>query len=76
MNTHSGRAESKNFRILLDSGSISSIVMGKLTSNIKSKETGKSMWKNQAEEFTTSKKVNEDFFLLEFSATKIVTWVH
>ena len=32
------------------------------------------MWETQSGKFTTSKKVNIDFFLLEFSATNIVTW--
>ena len=32
------------------------------------------MWKTQAGKFTTSKKVNIDFYVLEFSATKIVAW--
>ena len=32
------------------------------------------MWETQAGKFTTSKKVNIDFFSPDFSATKIVTW--
>ena len=32
------------------------------------------MWETQAGNFKTSKKVNVDFFLPEFSATEIVTW--
>ena len=32
------------------------------------------MWETQSGKFTTSKKVNIEFFLTEFSATKIVTW--
>ena len=32
------------------------------------------MWETQAGKFTTSKKVNVDFFLTDFSATKKVTW--
>ena len=31
------------------------------------------MWENQSGKFTTSKKVNIDFLLPKFSATKIVT---
>ena len=74
MNTCSGRAKFKNFQILFDSGSSSTIVIGKLMSKLKPKESGKTMWKTQAGKFTTSKKVNIDFCLPEFSATKIVTW--
>ena len=47
--------------------------MGKLTSKIKTKESEKTTWYTQARKFTTSKKVNVDFCLPEFSATKIVT---
>ena len=32
------------------------------------------MWETQAGKFTTSKKVNVDFLLPEFSATNTVTW--
>ena len=32
------------------------------------------MWENQAGKFMNSKKVNAEFFLPEFIATKIVTW--
>ena len=35
MNTRSGRGENRNFWILLDSGSSSTILMGKLTSKLK-----------------------------------------
>ena len=74
MNTRSRRAKLKNFRIILDSGSSSTIVMGKLTSNLKSKETAVTNWETQGGNFTTSKKVNIYFCLPEFSAAKIVTW--
>ena len=41
MKTHSGREKFKNFRILLDIRSSSVIVMGKLKSKLKTKESGK-----------------------------------
>ena len=37
INTRNGREKFKNFRILLDRGRSSTIMMGKLTSNLKSK---------------------------------------
>ena len=43
-------------------------------SKLKAKKTSKTMWENQAVKFMTSKKVNIDFFLLEFSGTNIVMW--
>ena len=38
------------------------------------KSPEKNMWEIQAGKFTTSQKVNVDFCLPEFSATKIVSW--
>ena len=32
------------------------------------------MWENRSGKFTTSKKVNVDFCLLELSTTKIMPW--
>ena len=75
MKTRSGRSTFVNFQILLDSGSSSEILMGKLTSKFKiyiSSET--TTWETQAVKFTTSKKVNIYFCLPEYSATKIVSW--
>ena len=48
--------------------------MGKLTSKLKTTETDKTMWEAQSREFTTWKKVNVEFCLSGFSATKIVMW--
>ena len=48
--------------------------MVKLKSKLKSKETVETTWETQSGKFTTSKKVNVDFCLPEFSATKIVMW--
>ena len=73
MNTHSGRALFRNFRILLDSGISSTIIMGKLTEKIKPKKSTETMWESQSRKFTTSAKVNVEFCLTEFVATKIVT---
>ena len=74
MNTFSGWAKFKNLQFLLDSRSSSTIVMGKLTSNLKKKESAKTMRETQSGKFRTSKKANIDFCLPEFSAAKIVTW--
>ena len=74
MNTRSGREEFKNFWIILDSGSSSTIVTGKLTSKLKTKETAENTWETQSETFTASNKVNINFCLPDFSATNIVTW--
>ena len=47
--------------------------MDKLTSKVKEKSTEMTMWETQAMKLTTSKKVNVDFCLPEFSETKIVS---
>ena len=75
MNTCGGKAKLKIFRILLDRGSTSPIVMGKLKSKLKEKSTETTMCETQEGKFTASKKVNVDFCLTEFSATKIF-WLH
>ena len=74
MNTRSGMALFRNFRILLDIGSSSTIIMGKLTSKLKPKNSTETTWETQAGKFMTSKKVNIYFCLPELCATKIVTW--
>ena len=73
MNTRSGRELFRDFRILLDSGSSSKIIMGKLTEKNKPKNSTETTWETQAEKFMTSAKVNIELCLPEFGATKIVT---
>ena len=75
MNTRSGRGEFINYMILFYSGRRSTIVMGNLISKIKQKISPKiTTWETQAGNFTTSQKVNVDFYLPEFITTKIVLW--
>ena len=74
MSTRSGRKLFRKYRILLDSGIISTIIMGNLTKILKPKNSTETTWENQFGNFTTSKKVNVEFCLPEFGATKIVTW--
>ena len=54
----------------------SNIVMSTPTLKIKTKYSEKNTWETQARKFTTSKKVNIYFCLLEFSATKIMKWTY
>ena len=44
MNTHSGREKFRNFRILLDSGSTSTNIMGNLKSKLKQKQSETTTW--------------------------------
>ena len=48
--------------------------MGKLTEKLKPKSSTETTWETQAEKFRTSKKLNVEFLLHEFGATKIFTW--
>ena len=73
MNTRSVRDKFRNFRIILNCGNSSTIVMGKLTSKIRQKNR-KITWETQAGKLMTANKVNVYFYLPAFSATKIVTW--
>ena len=75
MKTRSGRAKFGSFQILFDSRSSSKSLMGNLASKLKQKISPEiTTWKTQAGKVTTSQKVNIDFCLPEFSATKIVSW--
>ena len=74
MNTCSRREKFRNFQILLGSRNSSTNLMGKLTSELKQKQSETTTCEIQARKFTTSKKVNVYFCLPVFSATKIVSW--
>ena len=49
-------------------------MMGDLTSKLKSNKTVETTWETQSRKYTTSNNVNVDFCLIEFSATKNLTW--
>ena len=74
MNTCSGREKLRKSQILLDSGSSSTIMMGKLASKIKPIPAPETTWETQARKFMTSQKVNVHFCLTYFSTTKIMSW--
>ena len=70
MKTHSRKAKFKNFEIILDSGIISTILMGSLTSKLKNKSSATTTQVTQAGSFTISNMSNIDFCLPKFIATK------
>ena len=74
MNTRSGKEKFRNFQILLDRGSSSTIVMDKQTSKHNQNKSTTTKWETQDGKFMTSKKLNVDFCLSEFSVKNIVTW--
>ena len=75
MNTQNGKAEFKNFRIILDSGCISTVLMVIIIQKPNPKEDSVMQWHTQAGSITTNLKVKIDFTLPGLSAEKIVTCV-
>ena len=61
-----------NFKILLDSRYISTIIMVKITWNIKIKRDTTTQCRTQTRKLTSNKNVNIDFFGPKFSTTTIV----
>ena len=71
MKTHIGDERFRNFRILLDSGISSTIMMNNLTSKDKCKYSTTTTWQTQARKFTTNNMAKVDFRLSEFSENKL-----
>ena len=79
MNTRKGKAKFKNFRILLDSGCSSTILMIRIMQK-NPKEDNLIKWNTQAGKITTNLKVKIYFTLPELSVEKprhrIVIWIN
>ena len=73
MNTRKGKAKFKSFRILLDSGCSSTIVIVRLVKKLDPEEDAPMQWHTQAGNITTNIKVKVDFTLTKLSAINIVT---
>ena len=74
MNTRNVRGEFKNFRIILDSGCISTILMGRLVKKLGLEKYTLVQWNTQAVNITNNLKVKIYFTLPALSATNSVTW--
>ena len=74
MNTQKVKEKFKNFRILLDNGCSSTILMGRLIKKNNPTEDALMQWHTQAVSISTNLKVNIDMILPELSVTKIVMW--
>ena len=74
MNTRKGRARFKNFRIFVDSGCSSTIIMRRLVEKIHSEKDAVIQWYTQAVNITTNLKVQVDFTLPALSENIVVTW--
>ena len=74
MNTIKSKEKLKNFRILLESGFSSTIVMGRLVEKLYINEDAVMQWHTQSGNITTNLKVKVYFILPALSATTVVTW--
>ena len=74
INTRKDKAKFKNFRVLLDSGCSSTIVMGRLVEKLYPGKYSQMQWHTQAVNITTNLKVKVYFTLSALSAIYIVTW--
>ena len=73
MNSRKIRANFKNFRIILDNGFSSTIVMGRLVEGIHLEKDAVMQWQKQAGNITTDLKVKLFFNLSTLSATNFMT---
>ena len=74
MNTRKYKEKFKNFRILLDSGCSSTIVMGRLVKKLHPDKYTVIQWHTQAGNITTNLRVKVDFTSPALSATNLATW--
>ena len=74
MNTRDGRAKFKNFRILLDSGCNSMILMRSLVEKLHPEKDDVMQWHTQAGNITTKNKVKVYFTLPALNTTNTVAW--
>ena len=74
MNTREGRGKFKNFRIILDSGCSSTIVIRRIVQKRCPEKDAVAQWQTQARKITTNIKVNVDFTLPVISTTNVLTW--
>ena len=74
MNTRQYRSRFKNFRILLDSGCSSKIVIGRLVNKLGLEKDSLVQWNTQAGNITTNLKVDVYFTLPVLRSTYVVTW--
>ena len=74
VNTCRGKAKFNNFRILLDSGCNSTVVMRSVITKLTPKEEDVIQWHTLPSNITTKLKVKIDFSIPGFSTTEIEKW--
>ena len=72
--TRKGIAKFNYFRILLDSRCSSTVVIVRLVKNLSPRKYAVIQWHTLAVNITNNLKVEEDFTLLDISATNVLTW--
>ena len=73
MNTIKGRKEKLNIQILLDSGCITKILIGRLVEKLHPGKYSVVQWHTQAGNATTNINIKVDFTLPTLSTTNIMT---
>ena len=68
------KAKYHTLRILLDSGAIYLLVLGKQTQKLRHKKTHPVRWSTQGGDFLTTHKTNVELVLPELDAMESVTW--
>ncbi len=74
MNTRLGRPVVEPLRILVDTGTTSSIILGKFTKKLRMKRTTATTWRTKAGTFTTTKKCKIQFRLPELHRQRIIEY--
>ena len=73
INNRKGGANFKNFQIILDSGCISMIIVGRIVEKVHPEKDDVMQWHTQAGNITTNIKVEVDFTLPDISDMNVVT---
>ena len=74
MNARKGKVKFNNFRIILDSGCSSTILMVRLVEKLHPDKYYLMQWHTEAVNITTNLNVKLDFTLPALSTTNVVTW--
>ena len=74
VNTQLGKSRFKKIRILLESGSSTSIILEKFVHKVKMQNDTTTSWITKGGNFQTSKKCKTTFILTEFFENKSIEW--
>ena len=74
VNTRIGKPRVKRVKILLDSGTSSSIILHKYVKNLRQNDTAATIWQTQGGQFITTKRCKVHFSLPEFFDNRLIHW--